>query len=193
MTPSTSRWRAVSALAWGLVGLLCGHLIAYLAVYPDADFHDDVLTRTGHGWLWIAGPAIAMGLAVAVAAGLVSARRSAARGVPFRTLAAIQVTTFVGVELAERAAMGADAFLHELFGHGLWIVLIIGVAVQLVTARIGSTASELVADAAIAPMSRPAGSRPPIVLGGVDFVLHALIGHAHHSRAPPVVAPAPSI
>jgi hypothetical protein len=193
MSMPAARLRGVAALAWALVGLLSGHFIAYLAVFPDADIHNDVLTRTGHGWLWIAGPAIAMGLAIAVAAGLVSGRRSGARGVSFRALAAIQVTTFVAIELAERAAMGADTFLHELFGHGLWIVLIIGIAVQLVTARIGSTASELVAEAARAPKDRPGRPRPLTILRDSVVAIHDQAQATHHSRGPPLVAPARSI
>jgi hypothetical protein len=188
MTPQLARMRALAALGWGLVGLLSGHFIAYLAVFPDADVHDDILTRTGHGWLWIAGPAIVMALAIAVAAGLVSGRRGGSRGVPFRTLATIQVTTFVAIELVERAAMGADTFVHELFGHGLWMVLVVGILVQLVTARVGSTASELLAEAATPRVDRPRRPRRPTVLPERRFALATRALVLHPGRGPPATA-----
>jgi len=180
--------RGVSAICWALVGLLGGHFLAYLALYPDAHEHADALSRSGHGWLVLAGPAVVLALAVALVAGLVGGHRGGFTGVPFRALAGIQVTAFLSLELGERLLAGLDAaaLFHELIGHGLWLVLLIGVGVQLITARIGSTASQALARAAAATPQRPRGQlRAPRVATLIGRLIAASRIGLHGSRAPP--------
>jgi hypothetical protein len=182
--------RSLAAIAWALLGLFVGHFLAYLAVYPDAHTHADALSRSGHGWLWIAGPAVAVAAALAVLGGLVGGRRGHTDGVPFRTLALVQITAFVSLELGERIAGGADApaLLHDLFGHALWVVLLVGIVVQLLIARIGSTASRLLAEAAASPVPRrPVPRIVTVWLGFVDRPLPSRQRIQPPGRAPPVI------
>jgi hypothetical protein len=112
-------------------------------------------------------------------------------GVPFRTLATVQVTAFVAIEIGERIASGADhaALSHELFGHAMWVVLLVGIVVQLLMARIGSTASRLVAEAAAqrrAAHSTPAPPSPAPVPGTGVLVRFSSVPPP--CRGPPVAA-----
>ena len=154
-------------VAWAIVGLIGGHMLAYAALYPDRYLRADVLTRTGHDWLWLAGPAVIVALAVALGAGMLGPRRG--RGIAFPGLARIQITAFVAVEVGERLVAGMDgaALVRELLEQGFWLILLIGILVQLITARLGAAASTAVAAvaAAVAAVERPPrrGGRPRVV------------------------------
>ncbi len=139
---------------WAVVGLLIGHVAAYDLVYPDGHVHAAVLAASGHGWTWLLEPSLIIGLLVAIMAGFLGARGShRRREVRFRVLAVIQVGAFLGIELLERLGNGLTAadIAHELTDHGLWLVLLIGIGAQLLTAWLGSAASRSVADAAEGP------------------------------------------
>ena len=189
-----SRSHTVAAVGWALAGVLAAHMEAYRIVYPDAAVHDEVLASTGHVWMAYAGPLVVMSLAVAVAAGLLGGRRWRRRGVRFATLAAIQVSAYVALEFGERIAAGADARLivHQLRDHGFWLTLVIGCALQVLAALLGSAASGAVARAAQAspavPPGAPASAPLPELL---DLLVAPLRRAAHGTRAPPAAAPIP--
>ena len=177
---------------WAVVGLLIGHVAAYDLVYPDGHVHAAVLAASGHDWLWLLEPSVIVGLLVAVIAGFLGSRRShRPREARFRVLAAIQVGAFLGIELLERVGHGltlAD-ITHELTDHGLWLVIVIGIAAQLLTAWLGSAASRSVARAAEAPASPRHVLRPrPHILASITArPVPARSMRAHGSRAPPRV------
>jgi hypothetical protein len=174
---------------WAVVGLLIGHVASYDLVYPDGHVHAEVLAASGHQWLWLLEPSIVLGLVVAVLAGFVGSRGHQRRVARFRMLAGIQVGAFLGIEVAERLAHGVTPteILHQLTDHGLWLVLVIGVAAQLLTAWFGSAASRFIADAAHqGPRRRSAlPPRPGSLRPLVSHLASTPVVHAHGSRAPP--------
>lgn len=181
------------AVSWALLGVLGGHLLTYAILFPDAHVHDAVLAESGHGWTALLGPAALTALVVALGLGLLGGfRRDPSRDVRFTTLLLLQVGLFAGMELAERVAtsgLTVDTLWHDLTGHGLGAILVLGIAIQAVTAWLGSRVSRLVAAVAerlraAAPRRRPAHphlvpvsvSRPAVRPGG-----------AHGSRGPPAL------
>lgn len=177
---------------WAVVGLLIGHVAAYDLVYPDGHVHAAVLAASGHEWLWLLEPSVVVGLLVAIAAGFLGSRRSHhRREARFRVLAAIQVGAFLGIELLERLGHGLTVsdILHELTDHGLWLVIVVGIGAQLLTAWLGSAASHSIAGAAHVPtpphFQRPA--RPLILASVAGRPVPARPVRAHGSRAPPVI------
>jgi hypothetical protein len=176
---------------WAIVGVLIGHVAAYDLVYPDGHVHAAVLAATGHEWLWLLEPSIVLGFLLAIVAGFVGSRRSHhPREVRFRVLASLQIATFLGIELMERLGHGYTAadLIHELVGHGLWLVIVIGIGAQLLTAWLGSAASRSIAGAAqvpTAPRTR-LPSRPHILASIAGRPVLARTVRAHGSRAPPL-------
>ena len=175
---------------WAVVGLLIGHVAAYDLVYPDGHVHAAVLAASGHEWLWLLEPSVVVGLLVAIVAGFLGSRRSHHhREARFRVLAAIQVGAFLGIELLERLGHGLTVsdILHELTAHGLWLVIVVGIGAQLLTAWLASAASRTIAEAAQAPQ------RPRVAVPSRPHLLASITGrpvpvrsvHAHGSRAPP--------
>jgi hypothetical protein len=123
------------AIATALGGVLLGHGLAYAVAQPDAHARAGLLAQTGHAYLHLLeGPAAF--LAAATVAALFLSRLTRldqgsrlARGVTFWHLAGLQVTVFVGMEVAERLVAGVP--LTELLHGGL---LAIGVVTQLLVA-----------------------------------------------------------
>jgi hypothetical protein len=183
--------RSIVTVGWAVVGLLFGHVLAYVAAYPDAHVHRDALSASGHGWLWLAGPTVVMALAIAIGAGVIGGRTGSSRGISYRRLGSIQVAAFVAIELGERLASGwpVDQLSHDLLGHGVLLVLVIGVAIQLVTARLGAAASRLIAEAAAS--SEPVLTSPPrpaLVGATVARLPAATTVNVHPARGPPGTA-----
>lgn len=174
---------------WAVVGLLIGHVASYDLVYPDGHVHAGVLAATGHQWLWLLEPSILAGLLLAALAGLAGSRGSHRRVVRFRMLALIQVGAFVGIEIAERLAHGIapTEILHQLTDHGLWLVLVIGVAAQLLTAWLGSAASRLIANAADdrAQPRTALPARPGVLRPLISRIVAVSMARANGRRAPP--------
>jgi hypothetical protein len=182
----------LTALSWGVIGVLAAHEGAYRLVYPDARVHDDVVASTGHGWLALALPAVLVAVAVGIAGGLAGARRWRHRGIRFGVLAAIQVSVYIALELGERVASGADArlLLHELRDHGFWLTLLVGCGLQVLTAWLGSAASLLVARAAERrAATTPHRAVPQRVVWLADRIVASPRRRAHGTRAPPVLEP----
>ena len=175
---------------WAVVGLLIGHVASYDLVYPDGHVHAEVLAASGHQWLWLLEPSIILGLVVALLAGFVGSRGPVRRVARFRLLVVIQVGAFLGIEVAERLAHGVTPteIIHQLTDHGLWLVIVIGVAAQLLTAWLGSAASRFIANAAQQDAASP-GRRGRPARGPAAAHLASRIAHAwcmrNGSRAPP--------
>lgn len=186
----------ILALAWALVGVLGGHLLTYAILFPDAHVHDQVLADSGHGWTVLLGPAALTAVAVAVALGLVRGTgHGHRRGVRFTTLLLLQVGLFAGMELAERVAssgLSVAAIRHHLFDHGLAAILVSGVAIQVITAWLGSAVSRIVAAVAERLKAAPPRRRvahPHLVPTNATLPAARPV-RAHGSRGPPfLVAP----
>lgn len=184
------------AAAWALVGVLGGHLLTYAILYPDAHVHDQVLSESGHGWTTLLGPAALTAIMVAVALGLVTGTgHGHRRGVRFTTLVLLQVGLFAGMELAERVAssgLTVDTLWHHLTGHGLAAILLLGTAIQVITAWLGSAVSRIVAAVAERLKAAPPRRRlahPHLVPVGATLPAARPV-RAHGSRGPPfLVAP----
>lgn len=179
------------AVAWALLGVLGGHLLTYAILYPDAHVHDAVLAESGHGWTALLGPAALTAVTVALTLGLLGGvRRDHSRGVRFTTLLLLQVGLFTGMELAERVAssgLTVDTLWHHLSGHGLAAILVLGSAIQALTAWLGSRVSRMVA--AVVERLRPTAPRRRLAHPRLVPVFVSLPGarpvRAHGSRGPP--------
>jgi hypothetical protein len=184
-----------SLVAWSLAGLVVGHQATYFLVYRDPSVLASALSATGHGWLWLA-PLL---LASAPLTALVLSLRESAIVRPFRSrlvfLALIQATTFLALEVAERATTGASAG-HLIGGlvEGLgWQILLVGVVVQVVFAALLALASKVVerviqalrASPGRQPRHRARALRRPVAVAHPRLRSLADVGGP---RAPPVHA-----
>jgi hypothetical protein len=190
--------RAALAVAWALIGVLGGHTVTYGLLFPDLHIQEEILAESGHAWLAIMPPAIVVALAVAIVLGLLtSSGRGGSRGVRFAALAAIQVSLFGSMELAERFASGMtlDTLAHQLIDHRLALILLVGALLQLVTAWLGSALSRAVAAVgrrmrAVSPRRR--GAIPQLLPASVP-VPAARPVRAHGSRGPPRRGASPAL
>lgn len=166
MNPGRGLSDQMVTAGWAVIGLLLGHVAAYDIVYPDAHVHETALASSGHGWLVALGPSLVIAFLAAVLAAVIGSRTGRPRAARFRTLAFIQIVAFLAMELGERLVAGLTlaAIGHELFEHGLWLILATGMVVQVATAWLGSAASRHITAATIpgpSPMRRR--QRPPLL------------------------------
>ena len=121
-----------------LGGVWTTHVVAYLLASPDPHERDALLGATGHGYLSIAGP-LAASVLIAGLVGFVVDRLRRSDGtssVTFVELAArliaLQVLSFLGLEITERLVQGAP------FGALFQPVVVIGVVLQVVSACVAA-------------------------------------------------------
>lgn len=128
-----SRTRAflTAGLAW--VGVVVGHLLAYVVAYPAEQVREGELEATGHGsfeFAIIAAIAIVPAVLVFAATSALSARR---RPSVLRTallLAPLQLVAFALLELLERDGSFTQALAEP--------AVLLGFAVQVVVALVSS-------------------------------------------------------
>lgn len=184
------RGLAVATAGWAVIGLLVGHVAAYDLVFPDAHAHAAALAESGHTWMGMLQPTLLAAVGLVVIGGWLAARVKGPRHVRFRRLLLIQVAAYVAVELGERTLAGATPLdlWHALVDHGLWLILVVGIAAQVVTAWLGSIASRAVAGA-MRPLPA-AGSRRARRAPLLAMPLHPRAEgrwlRPGQSRAPPV-------
>jgi hypothetical protein len=181
-------------LGWAVIGLLVGHVAAYDLVFPDGHVHDAALAASGHAWLGMLEPSLLLAMGFVAIGAALAASDGQPRDVRFRRLAVIQVGAFMVMELGERILAGYSApdLSHALVDHGLWLILVVGIVTQVITAWFGSAMSRGIASATT--RSRPRlprrsrhGSAP--ILRDVPF---ASLPHGHRrDRAPPTWAAIP--
>jgi hypothetical protein len=112
------------ALAW--VGVVAGHLVAYLLTYPTQSVRHVHLELTGHSWMGLARGSLLGAIPVVVLAVVVLALRpgstSGAALVP--RLLAIQLPAFAMIEVLERGSVAGAASDPAVFvGMVLQVVL----------------------------------------------------------------------
>jgi hypothetical protein len=188
---------AVATVGWAVIGLLVGHVAAYDLVFPDAHVHAAALAESGHAWMGMVQPTLLLALGFVAIGGWLAARTSGPRDVRFRRLLALQVAAFVAVELGERALAGHSALdlWHALADHGLWLILLVGILAQAVTAWFGSLASRGLAGATEdIPASRPRHARRATIIAiPLRSMAAGRLPRPRQSRAPPtsIATPVP--
>ncbi|MET0772912.1 MAG: hypothetical protein ABWZ82_07500 [Candidatus Limnocylindrales bacterium] len=183
------RGLAVATVGWAVIGLLVGHVAAYDLVFPDAHVHAAELAGSGHAWLGMLQPALVLALGFVAVGGWLAARTSGPRDVRFHRLLLIQVAAFVAVELGERTLAGYSPLdlWHALADHGLWLILVVGIAAQVITAWLGSAASRGLAGASASlRAARPRPSRrAPLIAIRLRSTAVGRLSRPCQSRAPP--------
>ncbi|HZN15469.1 MAG TPA: hypothetical protein VFB78_14450 [Acidimicrobiales bacterium] len=141
----------VRLLLLAVAGAVCGHVVSYGLVFPERAARQSVLRLTGHAYWHAAIGAAIVGGAWFVATHAARHFRAGRRRQPFRTdiaglfprLALLQIAVFIGMEMSERAAVGAP--LSTVLDHR---ILLIGVSVQLAVALLLAAASHALGRAA---------------------------------------------
>ncbi|MGH2655483.1 MAG: hypothetical protein ACRDIZ_02070 [Actinomycetota bacterium] len=177
-----------AATAW--VGIVFGHLAAYLVAYPAEPVREMHLALAGHGWMEV-GALLALAVipAILLVTGIRAARLepSAPLGRTALRLAAFQLPAFVLIELSER---------H--FSLGLMLTdraVLAGLAAQVVVSLVAAAVLTLVARGVRAVVSRrrPAPSpRPVRIPAPAQRVLASrapfLLGPPRRAPPPPLAA-----
>jgi hypothetical protein len=118
------------AIAW--VGVVAGHLAAYLLTYPSQSVRHVHLALTGHSWLGLARGSLLAVVPVVVLAVAVRAIRtgSPSGGAALVTrLLAVQVPAFALIEVLERGSVASAASDPAVFvGVVLQVVLAVAAA-----------------------------------------------------------------
>jgi hypothetical protein len=185
--------RRAAAIAWALIGLLLGHKLAYAATFGDPQVLLHVLQDTGHNWLSLTPVFVALLIALLV----VTAARGATGGTSLRrryiTIAALQISAYIAVEVLERLAHGSslsDVVAGLTSGYGPTL-LAFGLAAQLLvatgTALVSRVVERVVARLrAVSPQRvTPASNNNRIT--ALQVLLHGHFGGlAQRVRAPPL-------
>jgi hypothetical protein len=154
--------RVVPIAAVAAAGVLVAHWLTYLAALPQVHVRDVVLAATGHGY-WTGAVRLVVALAGCGLAALLLShlgpqedepRRLSFSGLVLR-LALIQCVAFVTMECVERLIAHAPV-ATVLSVH----VLVLGVAIQILTAGIGAFLLGLL-DRAVAGVVAQLRSRSP--------------------------------
>jgi hypothetical protein len=134
--------------AW--VGVVVGHIVAYLLGYPSAGPRHDHLVVTGHSWFGVATASLLAVVPVVMLTVAVRAIRSggswSGSALAFR-LVAIQVPAFLLIEAVERRGSLGQALLDPSVFIGVvlqpllavlaaWLLDLFGRAVRAVAARL---------------------------------------------------------
>jgi hypothetical protein len=188
-----SSYRRAAIVTWALIGLLLGHKIAYAATFRDPQVLLHVLEDTGHNWLSLTPVFVALLIALLV----VTSARGATGGTSLRrryvTIAALQLSAYIAVEVLERLAHGSslsDVVAGLSSGYGPTI-LAFGVVAQLLvaagTALLSRAIERVVARLRAASPQRIAPASNAHRITAQQVLLHALFGGlAQGVRAPPL-------
>lgn len=166
-------WLAALATA----GIVAGHTLTYWAVAPGPVHRDALLAATGHTYwhaavavavvatMWAVSACVARNVRWVLSPGADGRLRQGVEQEPggFATrLVLLQVTGFVVMEIAERAAAGAPLSTTTLFAHG---TLLLGVVAQVAVALVvaGSVDALGRATRRLAARFAPASRRPRAV------------------------------
>ena len=154
-----------SAIAW--VGVVVGHLVAYLLTYPSQGIRHIHLEITGHEWLGLGFAsvlaAIPVILLLAVVRSLPSDAPWTGPGLALR-LAAVQIPAFLVIEVVERGWSVQEALVDPAVFVGLALQPVVAV----VAARILEVVHRLVRAVVVrlrpAPAPAAKSSRRPALL-----------------------------
>jgi hypothetical protein len=188
-----SSYRRAAIVAWALIGLLLGHKVAYAATFRDPQVLLHVLEDTGHNWLSLTPVFVALLIALL----LVTSARGATGGASLRrryvTIAALQLSAYIAVEVLERLAHGSslsDVVTGLSSGYGPTI-LAFGVFAQLLvaagTALLSRAFERVVAHLRAVSPQRAAPASNPHRITAQQVLLHPRFGGlAQGVRGPPL-------
>lgn len=188
-----SSYRRAAVVAWALIGLLLGHKLAYAATFRDPQVLLHVLEDTGHTWLSLTPVLVALLVALLVftsargAIGATSMRRR------YITIAALQLSAYIAVEVLERLAHGqhlGDVVTGLTSGYGPTL-LAFGVVAQLLvaagTALLSRVVERVIARLRAVNLRRVAPASNPKRIQTQPVSLRTLFGGlAQGVRAPPL-------
>jgi hypothetical protein len=188
-----SSYRRAAVVTWALIGLLLGHKLAYAATFRDPQVLLHVLEDTGHNWLSLTPVFVALLIALL----LVTSARGATGGTTLRrryvTIAALQLSAYITVEVLERLAHGSslsDVVAGLSSGYGPTI-LAFGVVAQLFvaagTALLSRVVERVVAHLRAVSPQRAAPASNAHRITAQQVLLHPRFGGlAQGVRAPPL-------
>ena len=188
-----SSYRRAAVVTWALIGLLLGHKLAYAATFRDPQVLLHVLEDTGHNWLSLTPVFVALLIALL----LVTSARGATGGTTLRrryvTIAALQLSAYITVEVLERLAHGSslsDVVAGLSSGYGPTI-LAFGVVAQLFvaagTALLSRVVERVVAHLRAVSPQRAAPASNAHRITAQQVLLHPRFGGlAQGVRGPPL-------
>jgi hypothetical protein len=125
-------------------GMLLAHWLAYVLAFGDPHARAHILAQSGHSY-WIYAAAVGLAAATLGFGSLVRNLNPHKRGISLGTrLAMFQVAGFVALEAAERLATG-HALVEVFTEPGLWIGIVVQVALALLGASLVRGVAQLVA------------------------------------------------
>jgi hypothetical protein len=177
----------VTAVAW--VGVVLGHVTAYLLAYPVEGQRHDHLASTGHTWLGVAEASLLALIPVILLAVVIRAAGRGAwsgGGLAVRLLA-VQVPAFAAIEVLERGGSVTRAVSDPAVFIGLALLPLVAVLAAWVLGLLHRAVRAVLG--ARPPRRRPsARSFPRPVLASVPPRLRLLL--PTRRRAPPLPSPA---
>jgi hypothetical protein len=188
-----SSYRRVAVVAWALIGLLLGHTLAYAATFRDPQVLLHVLQDTGHNWLSLTPVFVGLLIALLVVTSARSSTGSTSMRRRYVTIAALQLSAYIAVEVLERLAHGSslsDVVAGLTSGYGPTL-LAFGIAAQLLvaagTALFSQVVERVVARLRAVSPQRAAPASNAHRITAQQVLLHALFGGlAQGVRAPPL-------
>ena len=141
-----SRYRRAAAVSWALIGLLLGHNLAYAATFRDPQVLLHVLQDTGHHWLSLTPVFITLFIALLVVTSARGATGAASLRRRYVTIATLQLSAYIAVEVLERLAHGSslgDVVAGLTSGYGPTL-LAFGLIAQLLVAAGAALLSRMV-------------------------------------------------
>lgn len=185
--------RRAGIAAWALLGLLLGHVMAYAATFRDPQVLVHVLEDTGHNWLALLPVFVALAVAVLVITSSRGATGAGSLRRRYLTIAALQVSAYITVEVIERLAHGSSAgevWSALTSGYGPTL-LAFGVAAQLLVAAAATLLSRVVERAvarlrAARSLRMVSVSNPKRITTQPTLLLTLFGGLAQGVRAPPL-------
>ena len=188
-----SSYRRAAIVAWALIGLLLGHKLAYAATFRDPQVLLHVLEDTGHNWLSLTPVFVALLIALLVVTSAHGATGGATLRRRYVTIAALQLSAYITVEVLERLAHGSslsDVVAGLSSGYGPTI-LAFGVVAQLLvaagTALLSRVVERVVARLRAVSPQRAAPASNAHRITAQQVLLHPRLGGlAQGVRAPPL-------
>jgi hypothetical protein len=188
-----SSYRRAAIVAWALIGLLLGHTLAYAATFRDPQVLLHVLQDTGHNWLSLTPVFVGLLIALLVVTSARSSTGSTSMRRRYVTIAALQLSAYITVEVLERLAHGSslsDVVAGLTSGYGPTL-LAFGVAAQLLvaagTALLSRAVERVVARLRAVSLRQVALAPNANRITAQQVLLRALFGGlAQGVRAPPL-------
>jgi hypothetical protein len=188
-----SSYRRAAIVAWALIGLLLGHTLAYAATFRDPQVLLHVLQDTGHNWLSLTPVFVGLLIALLVVTSARGATGATSMRRRYVTIAALQLSAYITVEVLERLAHGSslsDVVAGLTSGYGPTL-LAFGIAAQLLvaagTALLSQVVERVVARLRAVSLRQVASAPNAHRITAQQVLLRARLGGlAQGVRAPPL-------